>query len=133
MAVQPANEPPGAPDEGQLLARHAELPVDHHAGGDDHGVVVLLQFLPGNVAADLDIAREPDIGLGQQPLELSNHRLGALVIGRHAGADEAERRRQAVDQVDPEVRALAQQAISGIEAARPRADDCNSVRHAGVD
>ena len=133
MAVQPPDEPPRTPDEGQLLARHAEFLVDHHAGGDDHRVVVGLQFLPGNVAADLDIAGEPDIGLGQQPFELPDHRLGALVVGRHAGADQAERRRQAVDQVDAEIGALAQQAAGRIEAAGARANDGNSIRHGGVD
>src|ERR1700716_2596936 len=52
------DEPPRAPNMGQLLARHAELLVDHHAGGDDDGVVAGNQIVPGEVAADLDIAGE---------------------------------------------------------------------------
>ena len=133
MAVQPGDELPRAPDERQLLARHAELAVDHHAGGDDHRVVARLQFFPREVAADLDIAGEAHVGLGQQPLELAHDRLGALMIRRHAGTHQAERRRQAIDQVDAQVRAGAQQAVSGIKPRRPRPHDGNPMGHGGVD
>ena len=100
----------------QVLARHAELLVDHHAGGDDDGVVAGDELVPGEVAADLDIAGEAHIGPGQQAVELARHGLGALVIGRHARPHEAVGSRQAVDDVDMKVRIGAQQPVGGIKA-----------------
>ena len=131
MAVQPADKAPRAPDMRQLLARHAELPVDHHAGGDDDGVVARDQLVPGQVAADLDIAGEAHIGPGQQAVELARHGLGALVVGRHPGPDQAVRRRQPVDDVDMQVRIGAHQPVGGIKAGRARAHDGDAMSHDG--
>ena len=99
MAVQPGDEPPRAPDLRQVLARDAELAVDHPAGGHDHGIVPGLQLFPRKIAADLDISGETNVRLGQQAVELAGHRLGALVVRRDAGPHQPVRRRQAVDQV----------------------------------
>jgi hypothetical protein len=52
-----------------------------------------------------------DIIALEQPLELSDHGLGALVVGRDAVADEAIGNRQAVDDVDPR---LGQQFAQGL-------------------
>jgi len=116
---------------GQVLARHAELLVDHHAGGDDDGVVGSTELVPGKIAADLDIAGEAQVGSGKQAIELARHGLGALVIGRHAGPDQAVRRRQAVDDVDMKVRIGAQQPVGGIKAGRARAYDGDAMSHGG--
>ena len=103
MAVEPGHEPPRPPDLGQFLARHAELAVDHHAGGHDHRVVGRPQRVPREIAANLEVAGKPDVGLGQQPVELAGHRLGALVVRRDPRPHQPMRRRQAVDQVDVEL------------------------------
>ena len=131
MAVQPAHEAPRAPDLRQLLARDAELAVDHHAGGDDHRVVGLDQFVPGEVATDVEIAGKAQVRLVQELIELADHGFGALVVGRDAGPDQPEGRGQAVDDVDAEVRPAAQQPVRGIEAGRAGADDGNPVSHGG--
>ena len=115
----------------QVLARNAEPAVDHHAGGDDHGVVGLDEFLPGEVSADVEIARESQVGLVEQLVELPHHGLGALVVGGDAGPDEPVGGRQAVDDVDAEVRPAAQQPVRGVEAGRSGADDGNPVSHGG--
>ena len=115
----------------QVLARHAELLVDHHAGGDDDGVVAGDQLVPGKIAADIDIAGEAHVGPGKQAVELPRHGLGALVIGRHAGPDQAVRRRQAVDDVYVKVRIGAQQTVGGIKARRARAHDGDAMSHGG--
>src|SRR5438045_2575163 len=86
-AVQPADEPPGTPDVRRVLARYAELPVDH-AGGDDHGVIGG-HLVPRKVAADLDVAGEAQVGLRQQPVELTDHRRRRA---REHGAGRSDRR-----------------------------------------
>ena len=84
---------------GQFLARYAELAVDHHARGHDHGIVGRPQLVPGQIAADLDVAGKTHVWLGQQAIELAGHRLGALMIGRDACPHQPVRRRQTVDEV----------------------------------
>ena len=115
----------------QILAGNAEPAIDHHAGGDDHRVIGLDDLVPRQVAADLDVSCKPQVGLGEQPVELADHGLGALVVGRDTRPHQAERRRQAVDDVDAKVGTAAQQTVRGIEAGRAGADDGNPVSHGG--
>ena len=132
MAVQPGHEPPRAPDVRQLFAGHAELAVEHHAGGHDRGVIGRDDLVPRLVTADLQIAAEPHVGLCQQLLELAHDRLGALMVGRHTRPDQAKRRRQTVDDIDvkggPGNRRAAQQPVGGIEARRTGPHDGYSMR-----
>ena len=131
MAVQPGHEPPRAPDMGRLFARHAERAVDHHAGRHHHRVVGGLQRRPGDIAADLDAAAEPNVGLGQQLVELAGHRLGALMVRCHSCTHQAERRRQPVDEVDPYREIAAQKPVGGIKARGTGAHDGDVVTHDG--
>ncbi len=115
----------------QIFTRDTELAVDHHAGGDDHRVVGRDEFVPGQVPSDLDVAREAQIRLSQQLVELADHGLGALMIWRDPCADQPERRGQAVDDVDAQIGPAAQQPVCGIEAGRTGADDGNPVSQDG--
>ena len=131
MAVQPGHEPPRAPDQRLGLAWNAELAVDHHPCGHDHRVVACPYLVPGEVAADLEVAGKTHVGLGQQPVELARDGLGALMVRCHARPHQPMRRRQAFDQVDVEVRTGAQQPVGGIEAGRTGAHDGNPMSHDG--
>ena len=68
-------------------------------------------------------------GWAKKLLELADDRLGALVIGRDAGPHQAVGRGQAVDDVDMQVGAGAQQPVGGVEARGSRAHDGNAVGH----
>jgi len=113
----------------QLFTGNAELAVDHHAGGDDDRIVGLEEIVPGEVAADFDVAGKPQVGLGEQAVELADHRLGALVVGRNTRSNETEGCRQAIDDVDMKIGTAAQQAVGGVEARGARPYDGNPVSH----
>jgi hypothetical protein len=54
------------------------------------------------------------------------------MVGRHAGPDEAERGREAVEQVDFDRHVLGVQQVTGrVEAGRSGADDRDAQRIAG--
>jgi hypothetical protein len=53
------------------------------------------------------------------------------MVGRDAGAHQAERRGQAVDDVDVQIGIGAQQPVGGIESRRPRAHDGDAMSHGG--
>ena len=93
MAVQPGHEPPRAPDQRLGLAWNAELAVDHHPCGHDHRVVACPYLVPGEVAANLEVAGKTHVGLGQQ--------IFAAAIGRTVIDDQ--------EVVHPEVAVIAQE------------------------
>ena len=76
---------PGTPSLRSILT----MPVatTTRVVGRLHGLV------PATVAPDLEVAAETHIGLGQQLIELADHRLGALMVRRHPGTHQAEWRR----------------------------------------
>src|SRR6185437_13614140 len=123
MAVEPADEATRLDDPRQVLAGHAEMAVPRRPRGDGDGVVEAAQFIERDVASDLDIAPEGDAVARQHAVEDSGDRLGALVVWRDAGADEAIGRRQAVDDVDARPRRLAHQPLGEVAAGGAAADD----------
>ena len=132
MAVVPADEGVGAEDVLLVLARYAEPVVVGRAVGEDDGVVYRLKLRDARFAPDFDVAEEPDAVRLQYLGEGATDALGGLVIGRDAEADQAERRRQLVDHVDPAARQLVDQALGDIHPARSRSDDSHASCHAVV-
>ena len=129
MAVVPGDECGGGPRAGQILAGDPEPPVGLRADRVDDSAVQLEQLLVRDVTTDLDVAEEAEAGLRRRLLEGARDGLDVLVIGRDAEANEAPRRRQAVDQVDLDDRILAlQQGIGRIEAGGTRTDDGDAQR-----
>jgi hypothetical protein len=92
-------------------------------------VIVAPEIRRRQVPAELDAAEEPKARVRGHLVEGRGHGLDLLVIGSHAGADEAVRRRHAVEEVDlDDVTLLLQQMVGGVEAGRARADDRDSER-----
>ena len=60
VAVVPGDEVGGAVRARADRSRDVERGIADRAGGEDHGVVALLQFVERDVAADLDVADEAD-------------------------------------------------------------------------
>ena len=115
---------------GQVLAGDPELAVGRGAEGVDDRVVALARAPRRSMSlADLDVAEEAEALAGGGLLVDADHRLDLRVVGRDAAADEAERRREAVEEVDLGVRALVlEEVLGGVEAGRAGADDRDAQR-----
>ena len=104
VGVVPGDEVGGAERPGQVLAGDAEVAVGHGAGGDDDGVVELAQLLELDVDAEVDVAEEADLGVGEHALQRLDDLLDPRVVGRDAVADQAEGGGQPLEDVDRDVR-----------------------------
>ena len=100
MGVVPADEGGGGVAAGQLFAGDAELAVGLAADREDDRVVEPLEVLDLDVVADLDVAEEAESLAGGGFFVDPDYRLDLRVVRGDAAADEAERRRQAVEEVD---------------------------------
>jgi hypothetical protein len=82
-----------------------------------------------HVPAELDAAEETKARVRGNFVEGRGDGLDLLVIGRHAGADEAVRRGHPVEEIDLDDAVLVlQQMVGGVEAGRARADDRDPQR-----
>ena len=122
MAVVPGDELGGRPRTRQVLARNPQPAVGLGADGVDDGVVETHEVGVVKVAADLDVAEEPEPRPLGDPLEGTRHRLQLRVVGSDAEPDETPRRRQALDQIHLDRRVRRQQGAGGVEACRAGAD-----------
>jgi hypothetical protein len=105
------------------IAGDAHATVGLGAHGVEHGVVAGREVLVGDVAAQLDVAIEAELGVLGGLLVDPAHRLDVRVVRGHARADEPPRSGEAVEHVDlhAEVRVrLAPQQVPGrVEPGRP--------------
>ncbi len=109
---------------GQLFARNPELAVGLAADREDDRVVEPLEVLDLDVVADLDVAEEAEAVAGRGFFVDPDHRLDLRMVRGDAAADEAERRRQAVEEIDLGVQVLAlEDVLGGVEAGGAGADD----------
>jgi hypothetical protein len=100
VAVIPPDESRAAEDIAQPIAGQVERPVTRSAGGEDHRVVEAAQLLDAHVLADGDVPHEAHVVRQRGLFIAARDALDRLVIGRNAGADQAERNGQAVEYVD---------------------------------
>ena len=129
VGVVPVDELGRRVRSGQVLAGDPEPAVGCGAVGVDDGVVTVGELGHGDLAADLDVAEEAKALAGRGPLIDADHRLDLRMVGGDAGADEAERRRQAVEHVDLDGGRLGlQQVLGRIEPRRAGADDRGAQR-----
>ena len=132
MAVIPADEGRAAVDPGQIAARQIERAIVRRAGGQHHRVVKLHQLGDRDVLAHRDMADEAHIVAQRHLLVTTRDLLDRLVIGRDAEADEAEGRRQPIENIDPHI--LAERLLRGLRsviARRARSDD-RDIAHGGT-
>ena len=123
MAVVPAHEVTSAHHAGQGRARDVQPAVALGARRVDDGVVAGRQLVVGEVPADLDVADEADLVLGERLGQHTGDGFHRRVIRRNAIAHEAVRGRQPVDDVDVQRLAGGQQRGDRVQAGRPGADD----------
>ena len=121
VAVVPADKGGGAIDPSRLRARNAHGPVQRRPGGQHHRIVEAAQLVQADIAAQDHVAEKAHPrrlgGAGKG----AGDALGALMVGGDTGADQAERGRQGLDDIDP--------AVSHRIAARPRRRRSRWARH----
>ena len=84
----------GAQDPlAERLAADARAAVARRADGVDHCVVVTLQLVALDVRAELDVAKEAEVGAGGDLLVNADDRFDLRMVWRHSGAHKAEGRR----------------------------------------
>ena len=103
VRVVPADEVDRGDAAGQILAGDVQRPVGLRADRVDHRVVAVGQLGGLHVLADHDVAEEPEPRVQRRLLELGADRLDLRMVRRHAGADQAPRRRQHLEHVDAHV------------------------------
>ena len=128
VAVVPAHELRGGVAPGQVLARHPQPAIALRAGGEDHRMVGLGERVHRDVASHGDVAVEPEPRRARDPVVDRDRLLELRVVGRHAEPHQAERRRQALQHVHPDVAPRLEQRFGRVEPARPRAHDGDPQR-----
>lgn len=105
MAVVPADELRAPVNPGEIGTLDRERPVVRRACRQHDRVVKRLQFGDRDIAADRDVAYEPDM-VGKRGLFIaSRDGLDRLMIGRDPRPDQSVGHRQAVEHIDPHIAA----------------------------
>jgi hypothetical protein len=114
-----------APEE--VLTGDAHLPVDLRSHRIDDRVVTVAELVGTHVPAQFDVAEEAELGVLGRLLVDPADGLDVRVVGRHAEADEAPRRRQPLEHVD--LGAVREQVGGRVEAggAGPHDGDAERV------
>jgi hypothetical protein len=134
MAVVPGDELGRGVRSVELLAGNSEVTVGRRANRVDDRVVAAPELVPRDVLAELDAAVEPEALVLGGAVERLRDGLDLRVIGGHARPHEPVWRRQAVEQVDAELRLVGgEQLGGGVEPRRTGADDRNAVAHGPFD
>ncbi len=129
VGVVPADEGGRRVAAGQVLAGDAELAIGLAADREDDRVVEPLEILDLDVMADLDVAEEAESVAGRRFFVDPSHRLDLRVVRGDAAADQPERRRQAVEEIDLGVQfTVFEDVLGGVEAGRAGADDGDAQR-----
>ena len=132
MPVVPGHELRGAVGAVEVDAGQVHRPVVGGTGGEDDSVVHLLQVFEGDVAAVVDVADQPDLRFVQHLVQRGDDALDARMIRCHAVADQAERCRHPLEQIDRDTTVFGllrlHQGISGIDAGRTGTDDGHAKR-----
>ncbi len=122
VAVVPVDEVSSAERALELDAGDVEVAVGAGARGEDDGVVELLQVVELEVGAVVDVAEEADALVGEHTLERLDDLLDARVVRRDAVANQAERRRVAVEDVDRDIDLGLGEDVGGVDACRSGTD-----------
>lgn len=101
VAVVEADEFAGA--VGVFAAGDGQGSITGGAGGEDDGVVVVAEFVDGDVGADVDVGQEADVGFVHHVVEAGDDAFDAWVVWCDAVADEAEGGGHALVEVDGDV------------------------------
>jgi len=123
VSVEPLHELGGAVAAGQADPRDAEVPVPFAAGRDDHRVVEHPDVGQREVPPVRDVAEQPHPRPAQHGVQRPDDPLDPRVVRRDAVPDQAERRRQPVEEIDRTRGVRLHQRVGGVDPRRSRPDD----------
>src|SRR5690606_37645516 len=134
VCVIPGHEVGAAEGTFKVDTWNVQVCVLLGTGGDDHCVVTGIQVFQRDVAAQADVAVEVDPVVVQHLVQGVDDALDTRVIRGNAVADQAERRRKLVEEVNVQLQftrcdrlALVEQ-VSGVDAGRAGTNDGNTQR-----
>ena len=105
-------------EPGRSSPGNAHPTVGLRADRVDDRVVEARELLVRDVAADLDVAEEPEPGPLRDLLERARDRLDLRMVGRDTEPDEPPRGRQPVEEVDLDRRIVGEKLPRGVESRR---------------
>src|SRR5437667_12361617 len=97
MTIIPANKRDSWKVIGQLFTVDAHTSISLGTNRIDDLIVELLYFFMMDINTIGDIPEEMDSWIRQDFIKDTDHRFDGLVIRRNTGADQSERRREAVE------------------------------------
>ena len=107
----------------EVDARDRQRRVADRAGREDHRVVELAQVVELEVRAVVHVGEQADVAALEHLVQRDDDLLDPRVVGRDAVADQAERRGQALEQVDAHVEIGLGQDVRGVDAGGTCSDD----------
>ena len=123
VTVVPRDEVGAAVALGGVDAGNVEGGVGVGSGGEDDGVIVLLELGHRDVTADLDVADEPNVPALEDLVEGHDDLLDARVVGGDAVAHQPVGRRKPLEQVDTDLHARLREDVRGVDACGACSDD----------
>ena len=108
----------------QLRARDIAVAIAYRTGGKDDGIVVLLQLVHGDIAADVHVGKQANLLRVQYAVQGFNDAFNAWMVRGHAVADEAEGSGHLLNEIDVYIATgLFHQDIGGVNAGGTGTDD----------
>ena len=130
VPVVPGREIRATERAGQLHPRHVQGSVPHRTGGEHDRVVMPTQIRQAQVRAVVHIPQETDVPAVHDLVQRGDDALDARMVRGHPVADEAERGRVPVEQVDAdtEVPFLLGQDVRRVHPGGSGTDDGDAQR-----
>jgi hypothetical protein len=129
MAVIPGHELGCGDAACEIFPRDVESPVGLGTDGIDDHVVMLVQVVARDIGAKVDVTEEAKPRIGRRALIYLGDGFDLLMVRSYAMADEAERGREAVKHIYPDVyQVLCEEATYSVETRGSRADDSDIQR-----
>src|SRR5699024_7944948 len=103
MRVVPVDEVRGPVGAGQVHTGQIEFGIDEAAGGEDHGVIAVGELLEVEVDTVFDVREQSDVAAVEGLDQRVDDAFDPGMVGGDSIADEAEGRRQAIEEIDAQI------------------------------
>src|SRR5699024_10900913 len=102
--VVPVDEVRGTVGAGQVHTGQIEFGIDEAAGGEDHGVIAVGELLEVEVDTVFDVRDQSDVAAAECLDQRRDDAVDSRSVARASRADECEGRRQAIEEIDAQIR-----------------------------